>query len=149
MRSVGAGERGPAPATIVVLSGDVHHAYLAGAKWPDEAGVTSAVWQATCSPVRNPLSAREERMTRLARRRPARLIARALARAARAYEAPMEWEELEGPSFDNQIATLEIDGPRCTVRIERAAGHPAEEPRLEAGVERRLDRGPAVSAEPG
>jgi hypothetical protein len=146
VRSVGAGERGAPPSTIVALSGDVHHAYLAGARWPEDAGVQSAVWQATCSPVRNPLSAREERMTRLARKWPARLLARALARAARAYEAPMEWEEIAGPSFDNQIATLEIDGRRLTARIERAAGHPAEEPRLEAWVEKRLDRPPAVSA---
>jgi hypothetical protein len=29
LREVAAGEKGAAPATIVVLSGDVHHAYLA------------------------------------------------------------------------------------------------------------------------
>ena len=41
VRAVGAGERGSAPATIVALSGDVHHAYLMEAAYPDDAGVRS------------------------------------------------------------------------------------------------------------
>jgi PhoD-like phosphatase len=145
-RAVGAGERGRPPATVVVLSGDVHHAYLAEATWPEEAGVRSEVWQATCSPVRNPLSARERRGQNLLRRRPVRALARALARSAGAYEAPMTWREVAGPSFDNQIATLELEGRRATVRIERATGHPAELPRLECWVERRLDAEPCGAA---
>ncbi|MDQ3973645.1 MAG: alkaline phosphatase D family protein, partial [Actinomycetota bacterium] len=49
---VAAGEHGAAPASIVLLSGDVHHAYLArvAAAEPE----TSPVYQAVCSPVRNP-----------------------------------------------------------------------------------------------
>ena len=46
-----------APASIVVLSGDVHHAYLAEVGLRDEAGRSeSAVYQAVCSPYRNPLA---------------------------------------------------------------------------------------------
>ena len=34
LREVGAGEHGEAPSTICVLSGDVHHAYLAEVGFP-------------------------------------------------------------------------------------------------------------------
>ena len=39
LREVGAGHRGEAPSTICVLSGDVHHAYLAEVGFPRDAGV--------------------------------------------------------------------------------------------------------------
>ena len=61
LREVGAGGRGHAPASIVVVSGDVHHAYLAEVGFPAGSGVSSRVWQATCSPFRNPLSDKERR----------------------------------------------------------------------------------------
>ena len=47
---VGPPRRTP-PATICVLSGDVHHAYVAQARFPEP--VTSAVYQLTCSPLHN------------------------------------------------------------------------------------------------
>ena len=139
-RSVATGERGAPPASVVVLSGDVHHAYLAEARWPDEAGLKAPVWQATCSPVRNPLAASERRGQELLRSRPLRRLAYWLAERAGAYQAPFAWDEVAGPSFDNQIATLDIHGSSLRVRIEKAVGHPAEPPRLEAWVDRRLDR---------
>jgi PhoD-like phosphatase len=147
VRAVGAGERGEPPSTIVALSGDVHHAYLAEGIYPAQAGVRSRVWQAVCSPMRNPLSSRERRMFRALRRRPAVLAARALRRAAGVADPPLRWREVAGPSFDNQIATIELDGARATLRIERATGDPSDPPRLEAWLERRLDgaaQGPAV-----
>ena len=54
---VASGRRGRTPRSITFLSGDVHHSYVAEA-WADPAlGATldSAVVQATCSPIRNPL----------------------------------------------------------------------------------------------
>ena len=81
-RAVGAGERGEPPASIVTLSGDVHHAYLCEVGFPRGSGVRSAVWQAVCSPYRNPLDSREKRVIRLGMSRPFAVIARLLARAA-------------------------------------------------------------------
>ncbi|MEW6637565.1 MAG: alkaline phosphatase D family protein, partial [Actinomycetota bacterium] len=55
LRSIACGERssGPPPASVIVLSGDVHHGYLAEAAFE---GVTaSPVYQAVGSPLRNPL----------------------------------------------------------------------------------------------
>jgi PhoD-like phosphatase len=141
VRTVGAGERGAAPATIVALSGDVHHAYLMEADYPRDAGVRSRVWQAVCSPMRNPLSRREQAMFRYVRTRPAERLARTLRRSAGVADPPLRWREVAGPSFDNQLATLRIDGPRVHLTIEKAVGHPVEQPRLEAWLERRLDAG--------
>ena len=44
-------EHGRAPATICVLSGDVHHAYVAAARYPHP--MDSRVYQLTCSPMHN------------------------------------------------------------------------------------------------
>ena len=67
LRTVGAGDRGRPPATLVVISGDVHHAYLAEVGFRREAGVQSAVYQVVCSPFRNPLDVRERRVIRFGR----------------------------------------------------------------------------------
>src|SRR3954452_2247433 len=80
LRAVGSGERGEAPSTITVLSGDVHHAYLAEVGFPAGSGARSAVYQAVCSPFRNALEARERRIMRVALSAPARALTRALAR---------------------------------------------------------------------
>src|ERR671917_291709 len=48
------GERGNPPASITILSGDVHHGYLAEARFRDD-NVQSRVYQGVCSPLRNAL----------------------------------------------------------------------------------------------
>jgi hypothetical protein len=149
VRAVGAGEHGRAPETIVALSGDVHHAYLMEARYPADAGVRSNVWQAVCSPMRNPLSKREQKLFRTVRTRPARALARRLRRSAGVADPALDWEEVAGPSFDNQLATIEIDGPKALLRVEKAVGHPVEPPKLEAWMERRLDAGSAGGADGG
>ena len=64
IREVGTGQHGEPPATIVALSGDVHHAYLAEVAYRRGTGMRSQVWQAVCSPFRNPLDHNERRMMR-------------------------------------------------------------------------------------
>ena len=139
-RAVGAGERGVAPASVVTLSGDVHHAYLAEVTLPEGGGepVRSSVWQAVCSPVHNPLSAPEQWAMRMARSRPATALARALARAAGVRSPVVSWSEVGGgPWFDNQLATLSVEGRRIDLLLERAAGSDAA-PRLEPVLRKRL-----------
>lgn len=140
-RAVGAGERGEPPATIVTLSGDVHHAYLDEVAFRRGAGVRSSVYQAVCSPLRNPLDARERRGIKAAASRPAHAIARALARAAGVAEPSVRWRELDGsPWFDNQVASLKIDGRTNEMRLYKAVPGPTErEPGLERVLARRLD----------
>ena len=110
LREVGAGNRGEAPQSIVVLSGDVHHAYLAEVGFPTGSGVKSRVWQATCSPFRNPLSTKERRGVRVGFSKTGAVIGRLLARSAGVPPPPVRWRFMDGdPRFDNQVGTLELD----------------------------------------
>ena len=129
LEDVAAGRRGPAPATIFLLSGDVHHAYVAEA-WIPGRDVTSRVLQATCSPIRNPLDKRERRVLRSAFTRPVAAFARGMARAAGVAPSPMRWTFAQAPTFDNQIARLDLRGREAHVSIEKTVPEDWAAPRL-------------------
>jgi hypothetical protein len=138
-REVGAGERGRAPASIVFLGGDVHQGFLQQVAFRASSGVRSAVYQAVCSPFRNPLGRRERAMLRAGRR--SHLIGRAarrLAHAAGVTAPEAGWRLVQAPTFDNQLATLRLDGRAATLRIERTRPGSEAAPVLEATLDRRL-----------
>jgi PhoD-like phosphatase len=138
-RSVGAGERGEPPAAIVTLSGDVHHAYLCEVAFRPEAGVRSAVWQAVCSPYRNPLDSRERSFIRVGMSRPFAAAARMVALRAGVKDPEIRWRLAEGgPWFDNQVASLLIDGREMWMRLDKAVPVDSREARLDRVLERRL-----------
>ena len=138
-RSVGAGERGRAPASIVTLSGDVHHAYLFEIAYPREAGVESAVWQAVCSPYRNPLDSKERRIIELGMSRPFEKVWGAIARRAGVRDPGIRWRLTGGgPWFDNQVATLVIDDRRMDMHLDRAVPVDEDDARLERVLDTRL-----------
>jgi hypothetical protein len=121
LREVGSGRRGTPPQSIVVLSGDVHHAYLAEIGFPAGSGVQSHVWQATCSPFRNPLSTKERRSVNFGFTKVGAYIGRLLARSAGVPPPPVRWRFQDGdPRFDNQVGTLELDQRSALARLERA-----------------------------
>jgi hypothetical protein len=138
LRAAGSGERGKPPASIVTLGGDIHHAYLAEVEFPPEDGVVSPVWQAVCSPFRNALSKRERRVASAGDSRPARWLTRGLARSAGVELPEVEWRLVQKPTFDNQFATLDIDGDRVELRIERTVPGDWRRPRIDTSLERRL-----------
>ncbi|WP_261575331.1 DUF7800 domain-containing protein [Frankia gtarii] len=121
LRAVSAGERGPAPASVVVLSGDVHHAYLARADLsrvgPGNPGVP--VWQAVCSPFRNPLGPWVRRVDALSRRAPAAAVSGALARLAGVPRRAIRWRVTDGPWFDSQLAMLELAGRTARLTLSK------------------------------
>ena len=138
-RSVGTGERGRAPASIVTLSGDVHHAYLFEIAFPRGTGMQSAVWQAVCSPYRNPLDGRERNIIRMAMSRPFHALWRSLARAAGVKDPGIRWRLTgDGPWFDNQVATLVIDGRRMDMHLDKAVPVDQEHAELERVLDQRL-----------
>jgi hypothetical protein len=108
------GDRGEPPASVTLLSGDVHFSYLArvGGR---------PIAQVVCSPLRNPLAPRLRQANRLACRRGLRLPFRWLARTAGVAASPFKWRLTAGPWFDNAIATIDIDGRAATVRWETPA----------------------------
>jgi hypothetical protein len=117
---IGSGRDGRPPATIVALSGDVHHAYLAEVAFRRGAAVRSKVYQAVCSPFRNPLDTRERRVIRTMTSRPAAAVTRRMAAAAGVEDPGIRWRLREEPVFDNVVATLRLDGQDAALRIERA-----------------------------
>jgi len=119
LEEVAAGKHGKPPSTIVMLSGDVHHAYLAEVAFRKSVGAQSVVYQATCSPFRNGLSTRERAMVRFAGGRVGQLIGNVLCRAAGVPPARIRWRIAEGPWFDNQVATLDLAGPSARFRLEK------------------------------
>jgi hypothetical protein len=138
IRAAGAGERGDRPSSIVTLGGDIHHAYLARVEFPDGDGVVSPVWQAVCSPFRNALSKRERRVARAGDSRVARAITAGLARSAGVELPKVEWRLEQEPTFDNQFATIDIDGDRVDLRVESTVPGEWRRPRIETSLERRL-----------
>jgi hypothetical protein len=139
IREVGSGATGSAPATIGVLSGDVHHAYLAEVAFRREAGVKSAVFQAVCSPYRNALDNRERRAINIARSRPLAELTRRLATAVGVEDPGIRWRFAEGPYFDNQVATLELEGRTARMKLEKVPRDPeGRDERLERVFERAL-----------
>jgi len=132
IEEVGAGKHGQPPATIGVLSGDVHHAYLADVAFRRDAGVESAVYQAVCSPYRNALDNNERRAIRLALTRPVAQLTRRLATSVGVEEPGIRWRFREGPYFDNQVATIALDGRDSSLKLEKV-------PRDTEGRDERLD----------
>jgi hypothetical protein len=116
---VATGARGKPPASITVLSGDVHHCYLARALPADGSAISSAIYHAVCSPFRHPLTASQQRAVRMGMSKAAAALTRPLARAAGARAPELEWSLVQKPTFDNQVATLVLDGSSSHLTIER------------------------------
>jgi hypothetical protein len=142
LHEVSTGKLGATPASIVVLSGDVHHAYLAEVAFPASANGDPAgrapVYQAVCSPYRNPLDEKERRVVRTGFGKPFTAVARLLAKLAGAPDPGIRWRTLDGPHFDNQVATLEIDGRRILMRLDKTVPGEDGTDALEETFSRRL-----------
>ena len=131
VREVGSGKHGEPPASIVFLSGDIHNAYVARAAFRPEDRMVSPVWQGVCSPLRNPLDRRERLLFRIAASRPAGSLTKALAHRAGVKDAPIRGRLEKTPSFDNQISTMDWEGPWAELTLERATPGEPQRPRLE------------------
>ena len=92
------------------------------------------IYQAVCSPFRNPLDSRERRAMRIAMSGFGARLGRLLARAARVDLGAVTWNVDEGPWFDNQVAHLDLSRGSAVFRIEKALGAGDEDPHLEEEV---------------
>jgi PhoD-like phosphatase len=138
LEDVGSGRRGRPPASIVVISGDVHHAYLAEVAFRRCSGVKSAVYQAVCSPMRNPLNVRERLAIRAGASPFGFAVGRALARLAGVPDPQVRWRFVEGPLFNNQIATLKLRGRDASLRLDKTAPQDDDGHRLDQIFDRPL-----------
>ncbi|MGW2324224.1 alkaline phosphatase D family protein [Streptomyces sp. NPDC001700] len=126
------GEGPDAPATISVLSGDVHHAYIAEpdwSRWPRRP--VSEVRQLTCSPVHNSIHASIRLGFRFGWSRAGRALGRLFTRHGRVPKPRLSWRKTGGPWFGNQLMTLTLQGRTARLRLDQAVqAADAPEPRL-------------------
>ncbi|MCD9900589.1 alkaline phosphatase family protein [Streptomyces sp. MT29] len=121
LRRVGSGP--DAPATVCVLSGDVHHAYIAEPHWPagTPGGAPRArVLQLTCSPVHNSVPRSIRLGFRFGWSGVGRRIGRMLTRHGRTEPSPVTWSRAGGPWFGNQLMTLTLRGRNSALTLVQA-----------------------------
>jgi hypothetical protein len=121
---IGSGLRGKPPATVIFLSGDVHFSYGATARVKDRPDVQSVVVQAVCSPLRNPLARDMRAAQRITSRRAAYWLGRLLARSAKVPPPSLDWSVDYGPSFTNDVGTIELTGRKAALRMDAASPGP-------------------------
>jgi hypothetical protein len=130
LREIGTPGEPPAPeppATITIVSGDVHFSFRATATFPAENGrpqPVSRVHQIVDSPIRNVLATRERRAMQFGLSRVGKWIGRALRRSAGAGPDHVVWNVNEGPFFANHMCLLEFTERDARMVLERA--HPDE-----------------------
>jgi hypothetical protein len=124
LADVGSGKcsvSGRPPASISVLSGDVHHAYVARAHFPGP--VITPVYQLVCSPLHNYVPWPVKRAFRAAWSGVAeRWVRRLLGLVTPVPETALSWQRMCGPFFGSEIATLVLEGRRAEMVLQRAAG---------------------------
>ena len=135
VEQVSSGRRGKPPATVMFLSGDVHHSYLLAADLPTGPGYSRVV-QAVCSPIRNPLPQVMRFVTAALAYGVAGTAGRMLSRAARVSNPLWTWHTEQGPWFDNAMATLDIDGRQARLAWETASEGPNDDHLLWCPVSR-------------
>jgi len=125
---VGNGSAGAsAPATICVLSGDVHHTYVAEADYPRP--LQARVYQITCSPIENTIPLPMRIVFRIGWSWRVERVMRLLARLTRVPPLPIKWHHPSGPHFGNMLSLLTFDGRSARVRFERSTTPEGEQPR--------------------
>ncbi|HMG63680.1 MAG TPA: alkaline phosphatase family protein, partial [Streptosporangiaceae bacterium] len=129
------GRHGPPPATVTVISGDIHHSYLAAVDFPAGTASRSAVYQAVCSPIHNVLPRSFRRTQQLVTSRAGELAGAALAALAGVRRPRLRWRITRGPWFHNMLAALEFDGRRSRLRLDRAVRDGEAPPRLQPVAE--------------
>ncbi len=119
---VGAGRRTTvAPASICVLSGDVHHSYVSRADLPSPPGadaVTSPVYQLTCSPIRNRVPSTLRAALLIMWSAPVGLALRLLLTHGRVRRPTLSWRTVDGPFFGNAISTVTLEGRHARLVME-------------------------------
>lgn len=123
LRNLGDASRSVAPATISVLSGDIHFSFASEINFPDGGEMASRVHQLVSSPIRNALKPPESTAMRLGTSRFARLVGRVLRRAARRKRTRVMWEIDRGPTFANCLSQISFDKRSARLLVLQARPH--------------------------
>jgi hypothetical protein len=123
-----AGSYGTPPASVTVISGDVHHSYLTEVSLPGKP--KTAVWEAVCSPFHQWVPPEQQRALRLGGTAWGGRFGTAVARLAGVRRPRIRWRITQGPWFANMLAMLEFDDRRAAIRFDRAVPDESGTPRL-------------------
>jgi hypothetical protein len=124
-----AGGYGKPPASVTVISGDIHHSYLTEVRLPGKP--RTAVWEAVCSPFHQWVPPSQERALRLGGTAWGGWFGTAVARLAGVRRPRIRWRITQGPWFANMLAVLEYDNAKAAIRFDRAVPDESGAPRLE------------------
>ncbi|HET9613572.1 MAG TPA: alkaline phosphatase D family protein, partial [Candidatus Limnocylindrales bacterium] len=108
----------PVPATICVLSGDVHHTYVAEAAWPDP--TDARVFQITCSPFHNSIPRPMKLVFHVGWSRVVETVMKGVSRLSGVPALPIHWRHPTGPHFGNALASLTFEGRTARLALERS-----------------------------
>ena len=127
------------PATISILSGDIHFSYVALANFPADRHVSfsqspSRVHQLVSSPIRQSLSRRDRRVIRFAVSRIGRRIGGLMTRSINLPPQIASWTLTDGPAFANEMSLLTIEGENIELVVERARPDDNGSPILETVI---------------
>ena len=131
LSALAAGAHGGPPASVTIISGDIHNSYLADVEFPAGTDSRTAVYQAVCSPIHNALPLQFRRAQRLAASGAGGLFATALARLAGVAKPGISWRITRGPWFYNMLSELEFSGSTARIRFDRAIPDADQAPRLQ------------------
>ncbi|HEX9042273.1 MAG TPA: alkaline phosphatase D family protein [Trebonia sp.] len=148
---------GDPPASVTVISGDVHHSYLAvvdlSGPAPEEGSGQeatgqetarkSAVHEVVCSPFHQAMPPKMRFAQQLASSWASGRVGTIAAKLAGASLPGIRWRVTAGPWFQNMIAVLEFDGPEsggtgARVRFDRSVADASGTPHLSTAAEARL-----------
>lgn len=117
---VARGQRGTAPETITFLGGDIHNSFLSQVQHIDDGGqeVHSRIYQAVCSPIRNPLPRHVRALQATIGRGLAWPLRRVVHRLGKVETPRFSWRTTHGPWFDNNLATVQVNGDDLEFRWE-------------------------------
>jgi hypothetical protein len=135
-------EGAPAPpATVTILSGDVHFSFRARATFADRSGespLVSRIYQIVNSPIRNVLKSRERRVLRAGLSRVGEPLGRLLRRLSGAPSDAARWCVEDGPFFANHVCLVEFSGREARMVLERAEPDDEGRPVLTVAAESAL-----------
>ena len=122
---IGRGEHGATPpATICVLSGDVHHSYVAEAHHPKR--TVSRVYQITCSPFNNTIPRAMRLVFHVGWSKTVEVFMKGISRWSGVPSLPIHWTHPSGPHFGNEIGSVTFDGRSARVVLERSVPPPPD-----------------------
>jgi hypothetical protein len=109
------------PASILMLSGDIHCSYLADARLKAVDHPGTAIRQLTMSPFRNPVGKHFRLALRFLGTRWMTSVLHKVARSARVRDVAASWRTAYGLWFDNGVMTITVSDGKWAVDVDHAA----------------------------